>query len=140
MTEESETSLEAALDGLQAAERYCFDRGLDDLGHDVAELYQAVAKQSPIEDWDVSIEALYDRADDPEAFHAALAEGDIERAAGYRSLSEDELHAHLDRLYTTGVSLAAGETAGALATPLKNLAGMLSEEGADRGMSDEDHE
>lgn len=51
-SDETETSLEDALDGLQAAERYCFDRGLDDLGHDAAELYQALGQQAPEDDWD----------------------------------------------------------------------------------------
>lgn len=36
------------------------------------------------------METLYDRAEDPEAFHTALAEGDIERAASYSSLSRGD--------------------------------------------------
>lgn len=52
------------------------------------------------------MKTLYDQAEDPEAFHAALAVGDIERAASYSSFSESEIHSRLDRLYATGVDLA----------------------------------
>ena len=55
------------------------------------------------------VKQLYGRAEDPEAFHAALAEGDIERATSHSALSEAEIHSCLDRLYTAGIELADTE-------------------------------
>ena len=45
----AQPALADALDGLQDAERYCEDVGLDDLAEQCAETYQAVALESP--DW-----------------------------------------------------------------------------------------
>lgn len=42
-------TLAAALDGLQDAEHYCEQAGMDDLAAQCAELYQAVGRESP--DW-----------------------------------------------------------------------------------------
>ena len=50
MSDDSPT-LEDALDGLQAAERYCYSIGLDELGQEIAHHYQDVGKQAPEEDW-----------------------------------------------------------------------------------------
>lgn len=49
---ENVPDLEDALDGLQAAERYCSNKGLDDLARRAAALYQAVGKHAPEDDWD----------------------------------------------------------------------------------------
>lgn len=49
--EYTDMDLEDALDGLQAAERYCSDRGLDDLARRAARLYQAVGEHAPDDDW-----------------------------------------------------------------------------------------
>lgn len=51
---ESDPTLEDALDGLQAAQRYCESIGFDAGVEGSAELYQAVAKRAPAEDWDDS--------------------------------------------------------------------------------------
>lgn len=45
-------TLEDALDGLQAAERYCAAVGLDDEASEIAELYQRVGAEAPEDDWD----------------------------------------------------------------------------------------
>lgn len=50
---------------------------------------------------------LYDSADDPEAFHAALADGDLERAADHSSFTVDELREKIDVLRLSGEGLAA---------------------------------
>lgn len=49
---------------------------------------------------------LYQNARDPEAFHAALADGDVSRAAEYHPLSEEDLQNEIDALYAAGVDLA----------------------------------
>jgi|GEM_PF-2541089 len=55
---DNDVDLEIALDGLQAAERYCSDRGLDDLARRAARLYQDVGKQAPDGDWGTSAEEI----------------------------------------------------------------------------------
>ena len=54
----SEPTLEDALDGLQDAEHYCFENGLDYIGHVIASIYQAVGSESPEEHWDHDVEDL----------------------------------------------------------------------------------
>lgn len=49
---------------------------------------------------------LYEAADDKEAFHAALQDGDIETAATYHPLSAEELHAKIDGMLSAGTNLA----------------------------------
>ena len=50
--------------------------------------------------------SLYESADDPEAFHEALVDGDIERAAEHHPLSAEELHVRIDDLMGIGAELA----------------------------------
>lgn len=52
------------------------------------------------------VKSLYDTADDPEAFHRALQEGDIERAANHHPLSADELHDRIGDVMDLGEALA----------------------------------
>ena len=51
MTIKDDPTLEDALDGLQNAERYCFENGLDYVGHVIASAYQAVGSDAPDEHW-----------------------------------------------------------------------------------------
>lgn len=52
------------------------------------------------------VKNLYDTAEDPEAFHAALTEGDIEAAAEHHPLSAEELHDRFDSIAGFGEELA----------------------------------
>lgn len=52
------------------------------------------------------LKALYETADDPEAFHAALSEGDIEAASEHHPLSAAELHERIDGMMGLGSDLA----------------------------------
>ena len=52
------------------------------------------------------IKSLYDTADDPGAFHLALTEGDIERAADHHPLSAEELHDRFGDLMEMSEELA----------------------------------
>jgi len=49
--------------------------------------------------------SLYDTADNPDAFHSALAEGNIDRAAEYHPLSADDLRERIDSIMGLGVEL-----------------------------------
>lgn len=52
------------------------------------------------------LKSLYDTADDKEAFHAALADGNIDGAAEYHPLSAEELHEKIEGMMTAGEELA----------------------------------
>lgn len=49
---------------------------------------------------------LYETAEEPAAFHAALAEGDIAAAADHHPLTADELHERIGDVMATGEVLA----------------------------------
>jgi hypothetical protein len=72
----------------------------------LARLKERLLGETRVEQAMEDMEKLYDRAEDPEAFHAALADGDIDRAANHSSLSHAEIESRLDSLYTAGVDLA----------------------------------
>lgn len=48
------------------------------------------------------IKTLYETADDPEAFHAALQEGNFERAAEHHRLTAEELEDRFSELLRVG--------------------------------------
>lgn len=52
------------------------------------------------------LKALYDTADDQEAFHEALSAGNIDRAAEHHPLSSEELHSRIDDMMSVGNDLA----------------------------------
>lgn len=52
------------------------------------------------------LKSLYDAAEDPEAFHEAMTQGDIESAADHHPLSSDELHDRVDGMMDLGDGLA----------------------------------
>ncbi|MFC6723195.1 hypothetical protein ACFQE1_02060 [Halobium palmae] len=52
-----------------------------------------------------TLRELYAGAGDPEAFHEALGNGDIGRAAQHHSLSENELRERIDSIYSIGMDL-----------------------------------
>lgn len=54
-----------------------------------------------------TVERLYESATDPEAFHAALTDGDLDRAANHSTLTVEELREKVDVLRFAGEGLAA---------------------------------
>lgn len=62
----SDPTLEEALDGLQTAERYCFQNDIEYAGHVIASVYQSVGSDAPEEQWDSHIDDLVTELDNHE--------------------------------------------------------------------------
>ena len=52
------------------------------------------------------LKSLYEAADDPEAFHEALAQGNIVGAADHHPLTAEELHNRIDDMMEKGMQLS----------------------------------